>query len=175
MSVEKEEKFTNMECSDDSTSDDDITKRIFDKDSEDDEEDDDTVTESVKLRKDSTLYVVSANDTPCFYTKDRDKANQYMWDFARSFRNMIDKDYNVYLCQDSDTNSVSVNGMFKFFVFPYMKTFHYFRVDEIRELYTVDEKNNASELKSDSDSENDKNNNEDDKDEVVSFWSFLYK
>lgn len=169
MSVETEEKFTNMECPDDSTSDDDITKRIFDKDSED-SEDDDIVTESVKLRKDSTLYVVSANDTPCFYTKDRDKANQYMWDFARSYRNMINKDYNVYLCQDIDTNSVSVNGMFKFFVFPYMKTFHYFRVDEIRELYTVDEKSNESEFKNDSE-----NNNEDDKDEVVSFWSFLYK
>lgn len=61
---------------------------------------------------------------------------------------MISNDYNVYLCQDVDVNSVSVNGMFKFFVFPYMKNFYNFSVTEISEVYTEDDSDDSNSVES---------------------------
>lgn len=78
-------------------------------------------------------YVITENDVPKFYSHNINNARKWMWYFAR-MRRIREYNYNCYIREGPNMNSVKVIGTYKFYSIAYDKTICHFKVCKIHEI-----------------------------------------
>jgi hypothetical protein len=108
--------------------------RSEDESSEDESSEDDMlVSVNFSVKDNSTLFVLSIDGVPNFYTTNIKDLRQLMWDYAKS-RRIQETQYNTYIRDFPDKNRIEIIGTHKFSIFFVDRVICRLLVSEIREV-----------------------------------------
>jgi hypothetical protein len=89
------------------------------------------------LRTDSTIYVVSVDDVPQFYTTDMYKAHEYMWDISNWLMQLFTPSHNCWVRQTNDEKSLDIIGERNLYIISYERTLCRINIQPVCELAEI--------------------------------------
>ena len=105
-----------------------------DESSEDESNEDDMLLSvNFSVKDNSTLFVLSIDGVPNFYTTNIKDVRQLMWDYAKS-RRIQETQYNTYIRDFPDKNHIEIIGTHKFSIFFVDRVICRLLVSEIQEV-----------------------------------------
>ena len=96
-------------------------------------EDDMLLSVNFSVKDNSTLFVLSIDGVPNFYTTNIKDVRQLMWDYAKS-RRIQETQYNTYIRDFPDKNHIEIIGTHKFSIFFVDRVICRLLVSEIQEV-----------------------------------------
>ena len=98
------------------TSDDENESSDVDKEENENENESSDVDKEEEENEDTTIFILSVDGIPLFYTKTLGEARDKMWEYAK-LRRIQETQYNTYIRGCPDKNRIEVVGCHKFSVF----------------------------------------------------------
>ena len=135
LSCNEEESNEDERNEDDRNEDDRNEDESNENESSEDEssEDDMLLSVNFSVKDNSTLFVLSIDGVPNFYTTNIKDLRQLMWDYAKS-RRIQETQYNTYIRDFPDKNRIEIIGTHKFSIFFVDRVICRLLVSEIREV-----------------------------------------
>ena len=90
------------------------------------------IPQKSKSKTNDTLFVITKDSNPLFYTKSHKDAVKYMWQCARRNKYNFD-DYNTYLCEKTK-NTIHLIGFYRFFIVAYDYVISEFKIHTVSKL-----------------------------------------
>ncbi len=99
-------------------------------------------TESFVLKDNSNIYILERDDNILFYSSDKDKTRNFMWELCRQNQYNVSTDYCTNIIYLSE-NELQIIGTYKWFAVTYEKVLHHFSITEVGEINNIiDSKHN---------------------------------
>ena len=111
------------------------------------DEEDECSNYDFMLVEDSEIYLLTKNDKPLFYIRNRKEAFEHMWRLARCNKNYYSDSYRTFIKEEMDVKILSVIGYYKFSVLSYEKLLNKFEIVNVKELDMNETKNDNENVK----------------------------
>lgn len=84
-------------------------------------------------KPESEQYIIVKDNRPIGYAPDLDKAQQYMWSIARTYKSMVYYNYFTYI-RELEENCIQIMGKNRFMLLRYDCIFSTFEIYRIKQL-----------------------------------------
>jgi len=88
----------------------------------------------INLIPNTDLYLLSKDEEPLGFFKDKKLAQETMWKVARINKLKYMTNYNVYISEDCDENNISIVGYQKFIIIAYGRVFSRFKITTVKQM-----------------------------------------
>lgn len=88
----------------------------------------------INLIPNTDLYLLSKDEEPLGFFKDKKLAVETMWKVARINKLKYMTNYNVYITEDCDENNISIVGYQKFIIIAYGRVFSRFKITTVKQM-----------------------------------------
>lgn len=88
----------------------------------------------INLIPNTDLYLLSKDEEPLGFFKDKKLALETMWKVARINKLKYMSNYNVYISEDCDENNISIVGYQKFIIIAYGRVFSRFKITTVKQM-----------------------------------------
>ena len=97
---------------------------------------DDTDDTEEKEEEDTDIFVVSIDGIANCYSNTEKEAREKMWKLARIFKHEFNSQYNTYIRQDDNANTIEIIGFLKFSIISIDRTINLINVHRVYKIKT---------------------------------------
>ena len=98
--------------------------------------DDTDDTDDTEEEEDTDIFVVSIDGIANCYSNTEQEAREKMWKLARIFKHKFDSQYNTYICQYDNANTIEIIGFLKFSIISIDRTINLINVHRVYKIKT---------------------------------------
>lgn len=93
-------------------------------------------TEDTEEEEDTDIFVVSIDGIANCYSNTEKEAREQMWKLARIFKHEFNSQYNTYIRQDDNANTIEIIGFLKFSIISIDRTINLINVHRVYKIKT---------------------------------------